>query len=143
MIEIRTTIVMETKIRASLIMGGQTVVLALITMEEVIEGRIVTDALHETVTGITTVAGAAVLGAEAGAMTAEVGAGAEVLITGAAVEAEAAAILEMDIVLGAVTAIREGAPLIVIRIPPSMVRLSPPCFHPRRHLLLRRLRAPT
>ena len=123
-------------------MGGQTVVLALITMEEVIEGRIVTDALHETVTGITTVAGA-VLGAEAGAMTAEVGAGAEVLITGAAVEAEAAAILEMDIVLGAVTAIREGAPLIVIRIPPSMVRLSPPCFRPRRHHLLRRLRAPT
>lgn len=105
----------------------------------------VTGALQEIVIEIeiTTAADAVDQGAVAGAMIAEVGAGAEVLSTGGD-EAEAAVIRETGIDLAAATihAILGEAPPIVIRsVPrrPRMVKIGLPWLICFRHLLRRLL----
>lgn len=131
-------------------MGGMTGITQALSMEGMTEGTVEmtveTGALQEMVIGITT---ADAVDPDRGAMTAEVGAGAEVLATGGD-EAAAAAIPAMGTDPGAegllvILVIRGEARPTAIRtiLRRPMVRISPvwdTCFHPRRHLLLRRPR---
>mmetsp|Transcript_26209 Transcript_26209/g.42885 ORF Transcript_26209/g.42885 Transcript_26209/m.42885 type:complete len:174 (+) Transcript_26209:1465-1986(+) len=132
-------------VSTSLSMGGMTGITRALSMGGMTEGTaettVETGALQEMVIGITT---ADAVDPGRGAMTAEVGAGAEVLATGGD-EAAAAVIPAMgtDPAAGGLLVIRGEAPPTAIRTIPRSVRISPvchTCFHPRRHLLLRRPR---